>query len=192
MSRRRARPVRPGQQPGCEIGLRQRAAHRPVALSADRRADADVSRPARHIAAREELLRAVERARRQQIDLTGKRRVGEEARGEPRRRTDRTAQDIDRRKGMRFLIVLDDDRQAGVFEDAAARMPNPPGRFAGIVHVVGRIPRCAGSRGIVRLYVGIDGADQTDAGSEDLRVGLSQRDRRGDARAGADVNRQTA
>ena len=61
-------------------------AHRPVGVLADRRAKRDVGdAAATKLSVREQLLRRVERAGRQQVDLAGERRVREEVRRHVRR-----------------------------------------------------------------------------------------------------------
>ena len=83
VTRRHARRVGPGDEPGRDIALGQRAAHRPVRLIADRRRERDIGDAAREIVGAEQLLRAVERTGRQQIELTGERHAGEEVGGNP-------------------------------------------------------------------------------------------------------------
>ena len=75
MPRRRARRVLAGDDPRRDVALRQRAAHRPVGVLADRRAEREVRDAAREVVGREQLLRRVERAGRQQVDLAGERRA---------------------------------------------------------------------------------------------------------------------
>ena len=74
------------------VALRERRAHRPIRRFTHRRAQCEIGDAAGKIVGREELLRAVEHAGREQVDLTGERRAGDKRRRESGRRSNRPAQ----------------------------------------------------------------------------------------------------
>ena len=133
MTGRHARRVRPCDEPGRDIALGQRAAHRPVRVVADRRRERDVRDAAREIVAAEQLLRAVERAGRQQIELTGERHAGEEVGGNPIGHGRLHLEGTERVVSARGLIRQERVGHRDVFENAATQMAQPPGRLAVIV-----------------------------------------------------------
>src|SRR6185503_11876531 len=73
MTRRRARRVLAGDDPRGDVALGQRGARGPVGVRANRRTEREVRRAVREVTAGEELLRRIERAGRQQVDLARER-----------------------------------------------------------------------------------------------------------------------
>ena len=86
MACRAAGRVDTRNDPGGDVGLGQRPPNRPIGAAAGRRADRDIGHAAGKVVAAEQLLRVVEGAGRQEIELAGKWSAAEQARGQLRRR----------------------------------------------------------------------------------------------------------
>ena len=136
MTRRRPRGVFAGDDPRCDVALRQRRPHGPVRVFPDRRAEREIRDAAREVVGREQLLRRVERAERQQIDLTGERRAAEQVGRETRGRSDRAAEQVRRSEpALRRRRIVGEQFFGNrcVLQDAAPRVAQTPRRLTVVV-----------------------------------------------------------
>ena len=150
-----------GDDPRRQIALVHGCAHRPIA-GGRRRADRHVRHAPRQDVTREHLPRS-ERARRQHVDLAGKRQVREERRRHARRRIHRAFEE----RARRDVPVTLDDRDDGsrVLEDAALDMAEPKRCFV-MRMIVARDRRVRGRFGGVRL-IGERAFRQAESGGHD-------------------------
>ena len=183
LPRRRPRHVVAGHRPRRDVAAVHRDAGRPVAVLADGCADREEGDP-RGLAERDELAGVVVGGGRQQVELAVQRIVGEQGRGQARRRSEGAADELDRVLdepvvvGQVEVVALEiRGRRPLVLEDAALDPPEAP-RHLALVARRGRGPA----------------VDRADAGRQHLRrgIGAAQGERRGRAALGADVDERAA
>src|SRR5439155_10437572 len=137
-------------------------------------AEREIRDAADEILRREQLLRRVERSGRQHVDLADERRARKEIRRGARRRTDRVAEKSRLTEGgVRRRVggeELDGNRR--VFQNAAARVAQTPGRLAVVIvsRAAGAGRRACGRVGLRSIGPRDDEVARADAGGQYRRL----------------------